>query len=864
MNEYIEKAKNDFSVDGNTDGLPTYSKDDLVIAVIDTGIDPTHMDLDEGKVIGWVDFVRDKTEPYDDHGHGTHVASIGAGTGEGSSGTYTGVAPGAALVGVKVLDRRGSGTWEDCNAGIQWVIDNKDTYSIELMNISWGASGSSDGTSVTEQLVNKAVAAGIVAVLAAGNDGPKTYTIGVPAAAEEAITVGAMADVGEVGFFQAYWSSRGPTAANDEKGIPERIKPDISSPGWKIMAAKYNSTDDYTEKSGTSMATPFVAGVAALMLDAESSLLPSDVKTTIMDTAVDWGPSDRDIDYGAGRLDAYEAIRVAVGGTTTGPTVPNHEYVEDSLDETNTEDWWDINIADTQYPIAITMIMPDWASSSDPDFDIKLYDPSGEQVASSAGIKRQETIAYQPSVTGTYKLKVYIYSGSGPYFVDLSAGTSAVDNPPVVSLVSPADGSHVKGSVTIQIDATDDKDKVGSLNVDVSLDGGSTWLDTTYSSTSGYYEYSWDTTAVADGTYTIDARATDSSGNTTNAAQVSITVDNTQPSVAIDSPASGAVVKGDVEIVASASDATSGVAGVEWRVVGVTSFAPMTLETDGKWHATWDSTTVADGSYSIEVRATDNAGNQKTASVGVTVDNPPAAPTNLSAAAGDSIVDLAWDRNTEADMSRYNVYRSTDNVSFTKIAEVAQPDTATVSYSDTNVINGTTYYYYVTAVDTALQESTVSNTVSATPSTGVLIWSSDDLEAGIWSESGNPPGRDGRKDYSYTPDSAITNIQVVRVNIGVVTYDSSGSTGTDDVPPYLEVYVKEKGNTFTQINGSITPTDAGTYTFESTDATVLSKIIPGETNEIRVYIRSLNKDRNAGTNDLVEVDYVEVEIEYQP
>ena len=145
----------------------------------------------------------------------------------------------------------------------------------------------------------------------------------------------------------------------------------------------------------------------------------------------------------------------------------------------------------------------------------------------------------------------------------------------------------------------------------------------------------------------------------------------------------------------------------------------------------------------------------------------------------------------------------------------------------------------------------------------VNTWASGDMESSIWSGAGHPRGRDKSRDYSYTPDSAVTNVQLLRAKIGVLTYDSSGSAGTDQVLPYLEVYVKA-GKKLTQINGRITPAAAGIYIFESTDATVLGKLIPGSTNEIRVVIGSLNKDRSAGNSDLVEINYVEVEIEYQP
>jgi len=454
----VKKARTDFGVDGNTDGSATYSDKDIVIAVIDTGIYATHVDLDGGKVIGWRDFVDNQSTPYDDNGHGTHVASIAAGTGEGSR-TYTGVAPGAALVGVKVLDGSGSGTWDDVIAGIQWVISNKKTLGIEVMNLSLGASGSSDGTSSIEQLVNEAVDAGIVAVVAAGNDGPWSYTVGVPAAAEKAITVGAMADVGKGGFFLADFSSRGPT-------LDGRTKPDISSPGYNIMAAKSGSTSGYTTKSGTSMATPFAAGVAALMLDANSNLSPDAVKTMMMETAVDWGQSGKDIDYGAGRLDAYQAIQTAGSFTGTGPIMPNHDYKADSLGGQNSSDWWDVNVTNITYPIGITMIMPGWSSYTSPDFDMRLYAPNGTQVGSSWGATRQETISYQPTVTGTYRLMVFVYKGNGPYFFDVSAGTTLLppDTMPPAAVVNLAAGSPTSGSITLTWTAPGDDGSSGTAS----------------------------------------------------------------------------------------------------------------------------------------------------------------------------------------------------------------------------------------------------------------------------------------------------------------------------------------------------------------------------------------------------------------
>src|SRR3989338_3755478 len=146
-----QKAKTDFGIDGNADGSASYSKDDIVAAVLYSGIDPGHIDLDGGKIIGWKDFATGQASPNDQvsgcGGHGTHVFSMIAGTGEGNA-RYKGVAPGAALVGVKVLKKQGgncTGTVSDINAGIQWVIDNKATLGIEIMNMSLGGTGCSDG-----------------------------------------------------------------------------------------------------------------------------------------------------------------------------------------------------------------------------------------------------------------------------------------------------------------------------------------------------------------------------------------------------------------------------------------------------------------------------------------------------------------------------------------------------------------------------------------------------------------------------------------------------------------------------------------------------------------------------------------------
>jgi serine protease AprX len=171
------------NLDGG-DGLPAYTKDDLVAAVIDTGIDARHLDLDEGKVLHFVDCVSETCvdgDPMDDHGHGTHVAATIAGDGDARADKlYKGVAPEAALVGVKVLDANGSGSDAAVIAGVQWAVANKDLYGIEALNLSLGGSGCSNGTDLLSQAVNQAHAAGLVVAVAAGNSGPGTCTVSSP------------------------------------------------------------------------------------------------------------------------------------------------------------------------------------------------------------------------------------------------------------------------------------------------------------------------------------------------------------------------------------------------------------------------------------------------------------------------------------------------------------------------------------------------------------------------------------------------------------------------------------------------------------------------------------------------------------
>lgn len=294
---------------GAVRSISRYKGRGVTIAIIDTGIYP-HPDL-EGRIVAFADMVGNKEQPYDDNGHGTHVAGCAAGSGGRSEGRYRGLAPGALLVGVKVLNKVGMGQMSDLLAGIEWVIQHKERYNIRIMSLSLG--GESSRSCADDPLcraVEAAWKAGIVVLAAAGNDGPETGTVGTPGISPMVITVGAMDDRGtpDQGDDElASFSSRGPAPGG-------MMKPDVVAPGVAITSLRSPGslidkqhrearTDrDYTTLSGTSMATPIVAGLVALLLEAEPGLTPDAVKQRLMGSA-------RHLDLlleeqGAGHVDA--------------------------------------------------------------------------------------------------------------------------------------------------------------------------------------------------------------------------------------------------------------------------------------------------------------------------------------------------------------------------------------------------------------------------------------------------------------------------------------------------------------------------------------------------------------------------------
>ncbi|XRG77760.1 S8 family serine peptidase [Rossellomorea sp. GAMAL-10_SWC] len=268
------------------------------IAVLDTGIDPNHPDLanqiDEAK-----SFVYGETVD-DFNGHGTHVASTVLGTGAASEGKNKGVAPEARLLVGKVLDSNGRGAFSAIIDGMEWAA-----HKAKIINMSLGG-GTSDGTDPMSQAVNSlSKETGALFVIAAGNSGA-VESIGSPAAADAALTIGAVDKADKI----AYFTSKGPRTGD------MGLKPDLSAPGVGIVAAlttRAGINQSYMSLSGTSMATPHVAGAAAILLQKHPEWNGTQLKEALMSTSkrLDYSPYD----IGSGRLDVAAAVNSTVRAT---------------------------------------------------------------------------------------------------------------------------------------------------------------------------------------------------------------------------------------------------------------------------------------------------------------------------------------------------------------------------------------------------------------------------------------------------------------------------------------------------------------------------------------------------------------------
>jgi serine protease AprX len=380
------------------------------VAIVDTGIDNEHPGL-EGKFVAGFDAVctddvlcmaslqedDGSFDPDDQNQHGTACSGMATSTGvlpSGEPSNFTGSAPDAKLVDVRIGTALGAGPFENyileqefyesAMNGIQWVIDNKDTewpdvenesYGIDIISLSWGITshedGGSDGTDMFSQILDEATLAGIAVSVAAGNDGSDNDGLSGMGSSSLSITVGALDDKNSIDRVDdgiASYSSRGPRRDNNDGNPYDEMKPDVSAPGTNIVQAEachasggcYNripgqdaSGNGYSGRgSGTSYATPSVSGVIALIIEANSDLNALEIREILRLTAerkdtlssadgegVEEGPwaTSPELDpywnrhFGWGMVDAHAAVKSALVNTDTeNINVDLQTYVTDT------------------------------------------------------------------------------------------------------------------------------------------------------------------------------------------------------------------------------------------------------------------------------------------------------------------------------------------------------------------------------------------------------------------------------------------------------------------------------------------------------------------------------------------------------
>jgi subtilisin family serine protease len=280
------------------DKIDLVQRTPVTVAILDTGVNSNHVDLKDNIVPGW-DFADDKQNTNDLVGHGTHVAGIVAGQNNNGIG-ITGIAKGSKIMPIKVLDDEGNGDDANIVEGIKYATD----HGAQVISMSLGGPGSSEAL---QDAINYATNHGVSVVVAAGNEnGP----IDTPGNCKGVITVGAVDRSGK----RAEYSNFGP-------------KLDVVAPGSDILSTFVGGKgpSGYTYFSGTSMATPFVSGVVALIKSVNPNLSNSAVTEILHQSATDLGDPGFDNYYGFGLVNADKAVTLALAmiGTPANPKAYN-------------------------------------------------------------------------------------------------------------------------------------------------------------------------------------------------------------------------------------------------------------------------------------------------------------------------------------------------------------------------------------------------------------------------------------------------------------------------------------------------------------------------------------------------------------
>jgi len=429
---------------------------DVMIAILDTGVDGSHEDLAAKMVPGW-NIYDNNSDTRDVNGHGTSVAGTAAALSNNGVGIAS-VAWGCRLMPVRISDATGFATFSNMASGLIWAAD----HGARVANLSYRASSSSTVASAAQYFQSKG---GIVTV-AAGNEGVFDSSPDSP----YLLTVSAT-DPNDLLYS---WSNSGNSI-------------DLSAPGSAFTTVNGGG---YTAVSGTSIAAPIVAGVAALVLSANPNLLGSEIQTLLKQSADDLGPIGWDTNYGSGRINAARALSLAAGGApdTTPPTVSLVSPTSGATVSGATS--IQILSADNVGVVSVGLSVDGIAVGSD---SAAPYTFSWNTAGASNGTHTLKATA-QDAAGNQAGVSILI-------IVDNSSDTT----PPTVSIVSPANGSKISAGVTVLVNAIDNR---AVVRVELYVDGS--LAATTASSP---FTTKWNARKAKTGPHSLLCRAYDAAGN---------------------------------------------------------------------------------------------------------------------------------------------------------------------------------------------------------------------------------------------------------------------------------------------------------------------------------------------------------------
>lgn len=549
----------------------TSGSSSVVIAILDSGIDATHPDLTQQVVPGW-NFYDGNSDTKDYFGHGTLVAGA-AGAASNNGNGVTSVAGGCRIMPIRVSDTYGYASSSAISQGLTWAADK----GVRVANLSFAnVTKMSSINSAAQYFQSK----GGVVVAAAGNDAMFDSTPDNP----NFLMVSA-------------------TDANDSLATFSNTgnNVDIAAPGVSILTTKMGGS--YAWAAGTSLSTPIVAGVAALVISVNPNLTGTQIQEVLKTSADDLGPAGWDASYGYGRVNAYKAVLAATGGTpppsdTTPPTTAITAPAGGSI-------------------LSGTVSVSIAASDNIGVTKVELY-LNGALAGTTITVPATFSWNTTTRANGSCNLQAKAYDAAGNSSSSTLVSVT-VQNPvpdttaPSVQIASPTASSTLSGQATVAVAATDN---VGVTRTEWYLNGALMG-----SAATGSAAFAWNTTSYANGSYTVQARAYDAAGNSNSSAPETVLVQNAvadtaAPAATINAPAAGSTVSGIVSVSVSATD-NVGVTRVEWYLNGTM----VGSSASSSAIFSWNTTTRPNGSCTLQAKAFDAAGNVGSSSVTVTVNN---------------------------------------------------------------------------------------------------------------------------------------------------------------------------------------------------------------------------------------------------